>query len=192
MDQYTKEVVELLQDVEKAAFVPPSQPEKVEAVVSKMTALYKRANDLQEADGYDGSPSAVMGPRVCMLTLARLQRCLLAYLRCRMERIEQVRWDLAGAMDDASKAHLSRHELSYSERFNELLAEFQMAYDLDLTRDYQPPEDLYVRVNVLQDIGQFIGPESGQPLELKRGDHTLLRRGDIEHLIRQGLLEHSR
>ena len=116
MDQYTKEVVELLQDVEKAAFVPPSQPEKVEAVVSKMTALYKRANDLQEADGYDGSPSAVMGPRVCMLTLARLQRCLLAYLRCRMERIEQVRWDLAGAMDDASKAHLSRHELSYSER----------------------------------------------------------------------------
>ena len=33
MDQYTKEVVELLQDVEKAAFVPPSQPEKVEAVV---------------------------------------------------------------------------------------------------------------------------------------------------------------
>ncbi len=125
-----------------------------------------------------------------------------------------------------------------------------MAYDLDLTRDYQPPEDLYVRVNVLQDIGQcvpplrlaspvpqaargrcaapgrereekeraphrttthrcataprrvgaelstpahrFIGPESGQPLELKRGDHTLLRRGDIEHLIRQGLLEHSR
>ena len=40
----------------------------------------------------------------------------LAYLRCRMERIEQVRWALAGAMDDASKAHLSRHELSYSER----------------------------------------------------------------------------
>lgn len=39
-------------------------------------------------------------------------------------------------------------------RFSELLGEFQMAYDLELTRDYQPPEDLYIRVNVLQDIGQ--------------------------------------
>lgn len=31
-----------------------------------------------------------------------------------------------------------------------------MSYDLELTRDYQPPEDLYVRVNVLQTIGQCV------------------------------------
>ena len=55
-------------------------------------------------------------------------------------------------------ASAGRHLAPCRGRFNELLAEFQMAYDLDLTRDYQPPEDLYVRVNVLQDIGQCVPP----------------------------------
>ena len=65
-----------------------------------------------------------------------------------------------------------------------------MQYDLDLTRDCSPPEDLLIKVNVLADIGQFIGPESGATLELKRGDNPFLRRGDVEHLVRQGLLQH--
>lgn len=65
-----------------------------------------------------------------------------------------------------------------------------MEYDLDLTRDCTPPADnLLIRVNVLSDVGKFVGPESGAVLELKRGDIPFLRRGDVEHLVRQGMIE---
>ena len=68
---------------------------------------------------------------------------------------------------------------------------YQIAYDVDITRDLEPPDDnLYVRVNVLKDVGQFVGPESGSNVDLKKGDEIFLRRGDIEHLVRQGDVEH--
>lgn len=123
MDKWTKEAVELLRDVEKAAWLPPAQPEKVLTVVSKIVDLYRRGDELQKADGFDGTlPSSVMGPRVYMLTLARLQRCLLAYLRCRMERIEALRWDVAGILPEENKAMLSENEIGYAERCARLRA----------------------------------------------------------------------
>lgn len=116
MDTWTKEAVELLREVEKAAWLPPAQPEKVSTVVSKISELYRRGSQLQLAEGFDGSLTALLGPRVYMLTLARLQRCLLAYLRCRMERIEALRWDVAGVLPEENKAMLSPNEVRYSER----------------------------------------------------------------------------
>ena len=67
-----------------------------------------------------------------------------------------------------------------------MLSAYQAANDIDLTRDHDPPADnLYIRVNVLTDVGQFVGPESGVNLDLKRGDLSYLRRGDVEHLVRR-------
>ena len=75
--------------------------------------------------------------------------------------------------------------------FPALPGKYQIAYDVDITRDLEPPDDnLYVRVNVLKDVGQFVGPESGSNVDLKKGDEIFLRRGDIEHLVRQGDVEH--
>ena len=74
----------------------------------------------------------------------------------------------------------------YANEFNNLLSAYQAANDIDLTRDHDPPADnLYIRVNVLTDVGQFVGPESGVNLDLKRGDLSYLRRGDVEHLVRR-------
>lgn len=78
----------------------------------------------------------------------------------------------------------------YANEFNNLLSAYQAANNIDLTRDHDPPSDnLYIRVNVLQDIGQFVGPESGVNIDLKRGDLSYLRRGDVEHLVRQGTVQ---
>ena len=94
-----------------------------------------------------------------MLTMVRLRNCLLGYLRYRMERIEAIRWDVAGGMPDENLAMLSSHEQQYAKEYNELLSNYQIKYDLDLTRDCIPPVDnLLIKVNVLADIGKFIGP----------------------------------
>ena len=47
-----------------------------------------------------------------------------------------------------------------------------------------------VQVSAVKDVGQFVGPESGANVELKRGDEQYLRRGDVEHLVRRGDLVH--
>ena len=107
-----------------------------------------------------------------------------------MLRIEQMRWDMAGSMPPESLGLLSSNAQKYVQEYNQLLSKYQMEYDLDLTRDCTPPADnLLIRVNVIADVGKLVGPESGARLELKRGDNPYLRRGDVEHLVRQGLLE---
>eukprot|EP00965_Chrysotila_dentata_P228345 6196547-Pleurochrysis_carterae.AAC.6 len=125
-------------------------------------------------DGYDGTDIAdVCAPRVCMMTMVRLRNLLLAYVRHRMEKIEALRWDVAGAIPDENLELLSTHEQHYAQQYNSLLSTYQMTYDLDLTRDAAPPVDnLLIKVRVLADVGKFVGPESGANIELKRGDHA--------------------
>ena len=50
-----------------------------------------------------------------------------------------------------------------------------------------PPKDLYIEVRVLEDCGEVL-TETGTILLEKNTTHYVLR-SDIEHLIRQGLLE---
>ena len=65
-----------------------------------------------------------------------------------------------------------------------------MQYGLDLTRDLTPPTDNKIRVYVNEDVGEFIGPESGATITLSRGDTAFLRRGDVEALVMNGKLRH--
>ena len=123
--------------------------------------------------------------------MLRNRDLLLAYLRHRMIKIEEHSWEVAGEMSSDSAELLSVHEREYAQRFNGLLSTLQTAYDVDLTRDLEPPTDsLYIKVNVLVDVGQIVGPESGADIDLRKGDQSYLRRGDVEHLIRKGDVEH--
>ena len=49
----------------------------------------------------------------------------MAYLRKRMERIEEIRWDLAGVMPTENLDLLSENEKRYSREYNELLSAYQ-------------------------------------------------------------------
>ena len=66
----------------------------------------------------------------------------------------------------------------------------QMQYGLDLTRDSTPPTDNKIRVYVNEDVGEFIGPESGANITLSRGDTVFIGRGDVEALVMSGKLRH--
>ena len=47
-----------------------------------------------------------------------------------------------------------------------------------------------IRVYVNEDVGEFVGPESGASISLARGDTAFLRRGDVEALVMNGKLRH--
>jgi len=191
--QNTAVVTELLLDLKRAFVlsVPPYGAEGVRNVSEKMAALWDDSELLQQLPGFDSSDQAdTMAPMVSILTLIRNRDCLMCYLRHRMERIENMRWDV-GDMPKDQIANMSEHERLFTQEYNTLLSNYQFAYDVDITRDLEPPDDnLLIRVSVLKDVGQFVGPESGSNVELKRGDECYLRRGDVEHLVRRGDLVH--
>jgi GINS complex subunit 1 len=53
----------------------------------------------------------------------------------------------------------------------------------------QPPKHLLVEVRVLEDYGDIM--TSSGPVILKKDEYLLLRRTDVEHLIRQGVLQET-
>ena len=154
--------------------------------------------------GFDPTDGAdTMAPMVAILTLIRNRDCLTCYLRHRMERLENMRWDV-GDMPEDQRANLSEHERTFADEYNKLLSArragrprpsggphrvshppaprpvppglcagtYQIAYDVDITRDLEPPDDnLLVRVRPAAGLP----PDRGGPrLGLCTGAHHRL------------------
>jgi hypothetical protein len=188
--RHTTDAVDLLKELKAAWWLPPFNTSGVRTVITKIVALYDQSRALQSIPGMDmRSLEHSSGPLVYLLNMMRNLDLLQCYLRHRMEKIEDMRWDVASSLPDDNLELLSVHERRYEKEFNDLLCSYQMATVVDITRDYDPPEDnLYIRVNVLQDVETFVGPDTGNNIDLRRGAVNYIRRGDVEHLVRQGKL----
>jgi GINS complex subunit 1 len=57
--------------------------------------------------------------------------------------------------------------------------------NIDLTLDLTPPKELFIEVRIKEDYGEVMLPESGV-VTLQKNTTHLLRRTDVEHLIKQG------
>jgi len=60
---------------------------------------------------------------------------------------------------------------------------------IDLTQNTSPPKSLYIEVRCILDYGEF-ETEDGTVILLKKNSQHYLPTSQIEHLIRQGILEH--
>jgi GINS complex subunit 1 len=58
---------------------------------------------------------------------------------------------------------------------------------VDLTVDLTPPKELFIEVRIKKDYGSIMLPESGEVLLHKNTTH-LLRRSEVDHLIKQGIV----
>jgi len=193
--QETAVARDLLLELKRASWLPPFSATGVREIVEMMGAMYGDSKELQELARSEGldmrDPECSAAPMVRMLTMIRNRDMLMGYLRHRMERIEEARWDVAGNLPSEALELLSPNEREYDREYAGLLAEFQAEYDdFDLTLNATPPTDLYIKVLVKHEVGEIIGPESGATIDLRAGETIFLRRRDVEPLIRQGSLEH--
>ena len=62
---------------------------------------------------------------------------------------------------------------------------------MDLTVDLTPPKELFIEVRINKDLGSMMLPESGQVLLSKNTNH-LLRRSEVDSLIKQGVADEVR
>merc|ERR1719454_1872205 len=61
---------------------------------------------------------------------------------------------------------------------------------LDLTSDVLPPEDRHIQIRVRDEgVGEIVTQDSGT-VKLKKGWVHMVRRADVETLIRAGKIEH--
>jgi len=119
----------------------------------------------------------------------RNKRCVLAYLVHRLSKLRQVWWANGGVqLSEPLRALLGPRELSFHSGYDSLMSAYMSAADLTLQQDLLPPKDPLVEVRVVDPAGAGeIMTEQG-PVQLTSDSVHLLRRADVEMLIRQGTL----
>lgn len=174
------------------AHLPPYQAEMVRAVAREVRDLDRDVTALLEpfggGGGGDFDPSAHPATAYTLLVhhlcMRRNKRCLLAYHRVRVQRIEELCWSGGGLGDEpdeaggsgggggdedtamategaeadagATRNAFSPEEEEYMRGFADLLATAKGYWtDIDLTGSLEPPRDLFVDVRVLKDAGEI-------------------------------------
>jgi GINS complex subunit 1 len=91
------------------------------------------------------------------------------------------------ALPDEIRQNLSQQELAAYERYDQLLSKYMMQTGVPLANDQQPPKEVLVEVEALEDCGEVM-TEQG-PVVLNKHSRHLMRRNECELLIRQGLVQ---
>lgn len=139
---------------------PPYETERVQAVLREICALDEASRELLEAHGgttfsqteYPGIAAHLLVQYLCKL---RNKRCLLAYHRARAIRLASTCWsDPLQAVVDSGL--LSAAERTYLRAYTSLCSYYMQQWPgIDFGGALEPPNDLYVNVRVLQDVGEI-------------------------------------
>ena len=95
-------------------------------------------------------------------------------------------------MPDHINENLSQSERLYYKEYLSAIDQLNKDYSfgsssLDLTVDLTPPKELYIEVRIKKDYGAVMLPESGE-VHLQKNSTHLLRRSEVDHLIKQGIV----
>mmetsp|Transcript_53259 Transcript_53259/g.164786 ORF Transcript_53259/g.164786 Transcript_53259/m.164786 type:complete len:214 (+) Transcript_53259:113-754(+) len=197
---HMKKSVQLLRDLDlkRRKWLPKFNDQLVKDVVEEilsdtreMKGLVSQHTDLEEV------PREVAAG-LCLYNdlVDRNRRCLLAYLNARLEKIEELRWELGLMVSEEKLEMLHDSEKQYFHMYNTILDKYMKNYvpkckePLDLTADAQAPEDMNVQIRVRDEgLGEIVTSDSGV-LRLRKGYQLFVKRTDVEHLIRAGKVEH--
>ncbi|KAL6581231.1 hypothetical protein OROMI_007154 [Orobanche minor] len=130
------------------------------------------------------------GALVHHLSLVRNKRCLMAYVYNRAEVIRSLGWMVDRVLPEEIEEKLSTTEKEYFMNHAATLQSYMSEVDLHLTVDTVPPKDPYIKVRVLDDIGEVA--LSDQVANLARHAIMFLRRTDAEQYITQVKWKRSR
>ncbi len=185
-----KRGADLLDQLTRTKFLPAFNEQALRTISAEIKELLEA---LLEAASVGGAAlkkdlSAASGLIVYHRSIERNKRCALAYLYERLRRIVNYRWEGGASAASHLDGFLSGHEETFLNEYGKILGRYSDAVELDLTADCAPPRDLYIEVRVLRDCGSVM--TNNGSIALKQGTAHFVKRSDVEHLIRQGALEH--
>ncbi|CEO94617.1 hypothetical protein PBRA_000402, partial [Plasmodiophora brassicae] len=179
----------LVADLNRARWLPAYRDDRIRQIVAELQTLSSLIE--QAAGPSDADPEQ---PEIACAMIAHYhaalfnKRAVLAYLNDRLERLKSYWWTLGQPPADV-RGHTSAGESRFLDGYARNLRLYQQVMDMDLTLDQDPPASLLVEVRVLQSCGT-IQTDNG-PLSLEQHSTHLVRRHDVELLIRQGMLEET-
>ncbi|KAK6636037.1 hypothetical protein RUM43_009689 [Polyplax serrata] len=175
--------------------IPPFNDEGFRRVLAEMNSLYfDNQRDLRELEADDTNTQDTI-PNIALrhAALERNERCALAYMHNRLQRIRKMRWDLGCLLPPEVKMNLSNGELKWVKTYSKLLASYMTTIGdgigLNITQDIKPPKSFYIEVKSNENYGRF-EMECGSVVMLKKNGVYHLQRSECEVLVRQGILEH--
>ncbi|TXG69293.1 hypothetical protein EZV62_004228 [Acer yangbiense] len=130
------------------------------------------------------------GALINHLSLIRNKRCLMAYVYNRAEMIQNLAWTVGlrlFELPEEIQEKLSHPEKEYFKKHSSALESYMSKVDLDLN-DMVPPKDPYIKVRVLDDVGEGI-VVSDKAANFARHSMHFLKRTDAELYISRGLME---
>ncbi|XP_051147579.1 uncharacterized protein LOC127262795 [Andrographis paniculata] len=127
------------------------------------------------------------GALIHHLSLVRNKRCLMTYIYKRAEVIRSLGWMVESVLPESIEEKLSSAEKEYFKDHVATVQSYMADLDLHLTVDMVPPKDPFIKVRVVDDIGEVA--LSDQVANLARHAIMFLRRTDAEQYITQGQME---
>mmetsp|Transcript_45295 Transcript_45295/g.98489 ORF Transcript_45295/g.98489 Transcript_45295/m.98489 type:complete len:218 (+) Transcript_45295:74-727(+) len=195
---HMKKAAALLRDLKRAEWLPRFNDMLIKEVVEEILHDTREMKSLvSEHQDLDDIPQEVAAG-LCLYNdlVDRNRRCLLAYLQHRLEKIEELRWEVGLMVPEEKLKRLHDSEQQYLHLYNTILDKYMKRYvpkckePLDLTADAEPPEDINVQIRVVQEgLGEIVTADSGI-VRFQRGHQLFVKRSDVEYLIRAGKVEH--
>jgi len=187
-----------LKDLKRSRWLPAYDEKTIKEAIEEIWSDNRAMVDLiaREDRSLDLPQEVVAG--LCLFNdlVDRNRRCLLAYLNFRLERIQDLRFEVGLLVPEDKLGKLHESEKQYLFNFNASLDKYMKNYvpgckePLDLTSDQLPPEDRHIQIRVRDEgVGEIVTPDSGI-VKLKKGWVHMVKRADVEILIRAGKIEH--
>mmetsp|Transcript_14542 Transcript_14542/g.34468 ORF Transcript_14542/g.34468 Transcript_14542/m.34468 type:complete len:193 (-) Transcript_14542:33-611(-) len=183
--------VELVRELQRDSWLPPYNSGSVNQVVKETLEVYQSAAETMrdKPNEEDRTHWDILQMTTQMACLERNKRCVMAYHKHRAEEIMRVRWECGtSVMQQELQERLSAQELQLSNDYDRLLSNYMINIGEDISMDMEPPRSTKITVRVLKDYGEIATMEGS--INLVRNSEHYVRRIDVQHLIRQGYLEH--
>jgi GINS complex subunit 1 len=196
MADHTEAAIKLVTELKQNKLLPKFNNELMDQVCKEITKTYIELSEKMQDPDFDREEEAeIAKPLVMSQTNQRNMRCALAYMGTRLDRLHRVAWESGKAMPDHIAEKITPAESNYYKEYLSLLDEYgkscaannESSTVVDLTVDLTPPKELFIEVRIKKDYGSIMLPESGEVLLHKNTTH-LLRRSEVDHLIKQGIV----
>ncbi|RKP02749.1 hypothetical protein CXG81DRAFT_10426 [Caulochytrium protostelioides] len=176
-----------------APFPPPYRDDIVRDVVAEINALFAESARRLDLATLQADPvGAATAQTMHRLGQVRSKRCVLAYLRHRLDRFREAAWDIGNGITPlpaALQAGMAPSEVAFLAQYRALVGTYRADYlTADLGASLHPPKEVYIEIRVLEDCGH-IETETGS-LHLRANSQHYVRRADVEGFIRRGLVQH--
>ncbi|KAG5034949.1 hypothetical protein JHK87_009859 [Glycine soja] len=118
---------------------------------SLIRKMQEEGLDIQTAKNADH-----YGALIHHLAVVRNKRCLMAYMYNRAEIIRNLLWKIGHVLPQEIKVKLCNTEEEHFKNHSKALKNYMLKVEVDLTVDMVPPKDPYIKVRVIDDIGEGI------------------------------------